>query len=524
MISAALVISVSFLAQVPPPNAAAALSADLQRAHDEILEREAAALGTLADHLKGQGNTAAADEIRSRIARSAPSDAASRFVPLPDVVPSSKRGKGLANVPARPAPAAAPWREELDKVRSKAAGEFFDLATRAVSKEPRHYALADQCLRAVLERRPDHPEARRLLGYVPYEGGWATPYAAQLLRKGNVLHATYGWVPASWVPHLEQGDLPAPTEPGQRQVRWLPAREADRLHGDWAKAWKIPTEHFLIQTNVPLSEAITFSRQLEELHELFFSLLADVFGEALPLARRFRDPKMTGEPRANPHTVYYFATRQEYIDYLTPRQGPDIEQSLGIYIPPKGGKEKRAPAYFFRDEGGQLPVTATLYHEVSHQLLFESGLGDPNAYQRNDGNYWVFEGLGTYFETLRTESDGSLEVGGLVGRRIEEAKTSLVRKNEYIPLAQFVRFDQDGLHQGNAYVKYQEAHALGLFFMQAQGGRYREAFLDYVRDAARGRLKRATGRSLEDRVGVPCKRLDAEVIDFLKAGAAPAGG
>ena len=81
-------------------------------------------------------------------------------------------------------------------------------------------------------------------------------------------------------------------------------------------------------------------------------------------------------------------------------------------------------AYFFRDPDGQLPVTATLYHEVSHQLLFETA--GPNAYTRNVGNYWVFEGLGTYFETVLPQPDGSLEVGGLAGPRIEAAIRALV--------------------------------------------------------------------------------------------------
>ena len=106
-----------------------------------------------------------------------------------------------------------------------------------------------------------------------------------------------------------------------------------------------------------------------------------------------------------------------------PRWAPDIDQSLGYYNPPRPGKGNRAPAYFFRDPGGQLPVTATLYHEVSHQLLFETA--GPNGYTKNAGNYWVFEGLGTYFETVTPQPDGSLEVGGLVGERIAEARQSL---------------------------------------------------------------------------------------------------
>src|SRR5262249_18603805 len=160
--------------------------------------------------------------------------------------------------------------------------------------------------------------------------------------------------------------------------------------------------------------------------------LADVIADDLPLARRFRDKART-LPRPVPHTVYYFGTQKEFIDYLEPREGSGIAQTLGLYIPPKPPK-RRAPAYFFRDEGGQLDVTATLYHEVSHQLLFESTGVGPAAYKNNVGNYWVFEGLGTYFETVASDSDGVLHVGGFVGPRIEVARIRLTERGEHVPL------------------------------------------------------------------------------------------
>ena len=151
------------------------------------------------------------------------------------------------------------------------------------------------------------------------------------------------------------------------------------------------------------------------------------------------------------------------------------------------------PAYFFRDPDGQLPVTATLYHEVSHQLLFETA--GPNAYTQNVGNYWVFEGLGTYFETVSPQPDGSLEVGGLVGPRIEEAIKSLVGKGQGIPLAEFVELDEDAFNSNDPqiYLHYQQAMALTVFLMQWHEGTYRDAFLDYVRDAYRGRIKHGRG-------------------------------
>ena len=92
-----------------------------------------------------------------------------------------------------------------------------------------------------------------------------------------------------WVAHLEAGELPAPCS-GARRRQWLPARQADELRSNWKNAWVIPTEHFEIKSDVPLGEAIEFARRLEAFYDLFFTLMADVVGDNLPLARRFRTP------------------------------------------------------------------------------------------------------------------------------------------------------------------------------------------------------------------------------------------
>ncbi len=246
---------------------------------------------------------------------------------------------------------------------------------------------------------------------------------------------------------------------------------------------------------MPLAEAISFGRRLEAFHDLFMSLMADVQGDHSPLARRFRDPKLVGDgdPPPRQHVVYYYASRQEYLAKLVPRYGQDIEESLGFYDPPKTSTA-RSPAYFFRDPDGDLPVTANLYHEVSHQLLFETA--GPNRYTRNAGNYWVFEGLGTFFETVEPQPDGSIAYGGRVGRRMEEAIHTMVGQERTIPLERFVGYDEAafGRRDPQLYLRYQEAMALTVFLMQWHDGAYRDGFLDYVRDAYHGGIKRTTGR------------------------------
>ena len=72
-----------------------------------------------------------------------------------------------------------------------------------------------------------------------------------------------------------------------------------------------------------LAEAISFGRRLEAFHDLFMTLFADILGENIPLIRRFKDPKLEGDgPAASKlHQVYYFASKDEFVEYLSPRRG-----------------------------------------------------------------------------------------------------------------------------------------------------------------------------------------------------------
>ncbi len=202
---------------------------------------------------------------------------------------------------------------------------------------------------------------------------------------------------------------------------------------------------------------------------------------------------MTGEPAYKPHSVYYFGSKSEYVDYLSPTQGPEIAESLGFYDPPKSGGNRRVPAYFFRDPGGQLPVTATLYHEVSHQLLFETA--GPNAYTRECGQLLGLRGA-RHLLRDRLAATGRLARGrrpcraadrggdqGAGGSRTSHSAGRIHR-------ARPKRLQQQ---DPEIYLHYQQAMALTVFFMQWHDGTYRDAFLDYVRDAYRGRIKHGVG-------------------------------
>ena len=493
------VLSPTAFGQIPPPQFGPSESADLVERRAAIIRDEADQRVSL--HLPPLGATKLAP----------PADGATRFVPLAEVVTPAEIEAATAGPPAE------------QTLRRAIARRFFGLAIEASKSPSPPMAFVDDCLRSTLARQPDHAEARRLLGFIPHEGkGWATPYAVRELGWGKVKDPTFGWVPADWVPHLQRGELPAP----RGSKVWLPEAEADALRRDWRNGWEITTEHFQIRTNVPLSGAIAFGRQLESLHEVFFALMADLIGpNELPLARLLRAPgRAPTLPDRPKRQVFYFATHDEYIRYLTPIRGED-KQSLGIYLPRSEYRQHGGISYFFAEKGGQLDVSSTLYHEASHQLLFESA--GPDDYNRNRGNFWVFEGLGTYFETLEPQADGSIRIGGLVGPRIAAAKQRIIDQRDFVPLEPFVKLDRSGFlgdHGGDVYLHYAEAMAFAVFLMQANQTRYREPFLDYARDAYRGQFRNGNGRPLEDRLDRPYPDLEREFLAYLARYQPPAPG
>ena len=402
-------LGLALLAQPPArtADADAEPATGLLAERSAILSRESGQLEALADRLGQAGQAEAAAAVRGRIEPPMPEDGPRTFEPLPEVVPASGAAAGLASVPA-----GAPGTVEIRPILDESGAAWFALASKAL--DAGRYALADECLRRVLGRRPDHAEARRLLGFVPRGGAGRRPTPPGCSIRGtSITKPTAGCRPArsrTW----RRGELPAP---GQAGV-WMPAAQADALRQqDFSRAWKIETPHFQILANVPLAEGIDFGRRLEDFHDLFTALMADVIGpHRLSLAQLHRGPGTVGPAEsARKHQVSYFGTKAEYVEYLQPWEGPGIAVTLGVYIDPDTARGRRQPprSYFYKDEGGRLDVKATLYHEVSHQLLFE--LAGPSAHGRNAGNFWVFEGLGTYFETVRPRPDGALLIGGRFG-------------------------------------------------------------------------------------------------------------
>jgi hypothetical protein len=379
--------------------------------------------------------------------------------------------------------------------RPNYADALFDLAKSAA--EAGQLSLAFQWATETLHQNPDHADARRVLGYEQRDGLWLTAYGLRMAEAGKVWHPQFGWVYEEEIPRYEAS---------KRSVggRWVSA-EADAARRTHMKnGWQVRTDHFLVTTNHSLEAAAELAARLERLHQVWRQLFAGFYLSETEVRRLFAGER---EPRKQlrPFRVYYHRDHEAYADALRRRQ-PRIAETLGIYF------DADNEAHFF---AGDDQDAGTLYHEAVHQLFQESR---PTARQiGRDANFWIVEGVATYFESLTEHADPEAGLYYTVGEesagRLPAARDRLLDKF-YVPLAELIQFGKTDLQQHPDIAKlYSQSAGLSAFFMNSQDGRYREPLVHYLNEVYAGRdneqsLRHATGGSYHE--------LDAEYRRFIE--------
>jgi len=212
------------------------------------------------------------------------------------------------------------------------------------------------------------------------------------------------------------------------------------------------------------------------------------------LERRFN-----GQFRARPSTssmqAVQFASRQQYIDTLE-RLEPQIGRTLGIYWMPT------QTSYFFEDDDVD---ATTVFHEAVHQLFAESRRTSRLAGEEN--GFWVLEAVACYMESLEATEQG-WRLGGLDHGRAPMAVERLTLDGFYVPLETLCRLGRvDFQAHPQLPPLYSQISGLADFFMNAQQGRYREAFMTYLQRVYTGS---ARADSLAQLCGADFEQLDAE--------------
>jgi hypothetical protein len=395
---------------------------------------------------------------------------------------SSKPPPSIGDIPA-----AHEFWQRFMQLRNAQAEALFGLAVQAHKAD--EYAVAFDLVREACRENPDHAQAREILGYVRYDGGWALPDTARRLIAGQVDHKQFGWLPAGYVERYEKG---------QRffRGRWITAEEDERLHSAIGNGWRIETEHYVVTTNHSLEEGVRLSRRLENLYDIWRHVFVDYYTPKTTMQRWFEGGEKLGKSGrttavARPrHQITYFRNRDEYQITLRPLQ-PQINITLGIYF------ARPRTAYFF---AGDEQYGGTLLHEGTHQLFQETRQTHNAAGARN--NFWAVEAVACYMESL-VEHEHWYTLGGVDEGRIPAARKRLLEDHFYVPLHELTALGMVELQRIEHLPKvYSQISGQAWFFIHANEGNYRRSFVEtliavYTGKADANTLARQTGKAYE---------------------------
>jgi hypothetical protein len=265
-------------------------------------------------------------------------------------------------------------------------------------------------------------------------------------------------------------------------------------HADMKNGWPVRTDHFLVTTNHSLAAGAGLAARLERLYQIWRQLFAGFYYTDKEVRDLFAGSRVA-RVQSRPFRVFYYRDKNEYVEALRRRQ-PRIGETLGIYF------DTFREAHFF---AGNEQNSGTLFHEAVHQLFQES---KPSARKiGSTANFWIIEGVATYFETLTEHDDPQaglyFTIGEAAAGRLPAARERL-RNGFYIPLAELTTLNKDEVQRHPEIAKlYSQSSGLAAFLIDAEGGRYREPLVEYLQLIYAGRdnkesLATATGASYED--------------------------
>ncbi len=345
--------------------------------------------------------------------------------------------------------------KDLERIQRIYADQLFQLVQRAINE--RRGALAYQWSFEILRHRPDHSDARKIVG-LP-----AKPARASLtVRPGRSRHPKFGWAAGT-----------------HRQV---------------------DTRHFRITTDDSEEAAKALAEVLETLHATWRQMFFELWSNPSVLRTRMNG-RLSVDRRRAKHQVILFRDRETYVSYLQQLE-PQAQLTLGYYHAPS-----RA-AFFY---GSAADHQSTWQHEVTHQL-FQEILGARVEVGQSQ-NFWVLEGIALYMESLGPLR-GYVSVGGLEADRLQIARYRALRDEFYEPLEHLSSMGRRTLQQDPRIRQlYSQAAGLTHFLMDFEQGRYRRALHLYLRAVYENRadentLARVTKTKFDE--------LDSQYLAFLE--------
>ncbi|HTI51339.1 MAG TPA: DUF1570 domain-containing protein, partial [Planctomycetaceae bacterium] len=225
-----------------------------------------------------------------------------------------------------------------------------------------------------------------------------------------------------------------------------------------------------------------------------------------------------------PLVALVFANEQQFAEFATTDAGPDVAAAKGYYaigsnrialydLTASNGDAATDAGEISRRLAAAPFNVATIVHEATHQIAFNSGMHTRYA----DNPLWLAEGMAMFFETPDlTSRSGWKTVGAVNDLRLRQFQAGLPRRRADA-LATLVQSDArftDSEQMGDAYA---EAWALSYFLIKTR----KEAYVDYLNSVAqKPRLTwddpAARLKDFRAAFGENLQQLDGEFIRFMR--------
>ena len=382
------------------------------------------------------------------------------------------------------------------QLRQQRAFYFFERAKDEIQKQ-RRIPVRDgmqssnnsiRLLVRVLRENPDHKMSRRALGYVKHRDQWVWPNVARQLTQKKEYSPEEGW--------LRNGKKTIQSSP--QTSSFLTGRLSAQTSDTTQQLFH--SDHWHIRSTAGAPHTAALAKQLELTRFIWRQVFGGFVLTPVELSRR-----IVGQARPRPTSLFkvvLLANREEYIDSLQSLE-PDIGKTLGVYWTPT------QTAWFFSSQDLD---SRTVEHEATHQLFAESWPTSPLAGSKH--GMWALEAAACYMESLQ-KTDFGFTVGGRQSGRVPAARERLLDDNFFLPLRQLSKLGRSALQNEPELPKiYSQLSGLADFFMNGEGGRYRNAFIEYLVQLYRGTAEQETlwklcGRSPEE--------LDTEYKRYLSS-------
>jgi len=379
------------------------------------------------------------------------------------------------------------WDDFVAARRARAAG-LFDLAVAAAAEHDRPPTREEQArpdpdrpplpqrscavvhlLAAALRDDPAHERARAALGWVRRGDDWLWPEAAARLDRRADYDPAFGWLPAGRLGRYRDGER-------YDRGRWISAAEDAGRVVTVDRGRRFDSDHWEVLSAAPLESAAALAERLEETFLVWVQIFGAFGIEPADLEKRLR-----GRGRIMPRDAFaavLCADRDQYVAELG-RLEPLAPRTEGLYWAPT------RTTWFFAAAaaGGEAARAALIRHEATHQIFLEAAPTGPRRQPLPAGErsgFWAIEAVACYMESIRPTPFG-WTVGGRDAGRVPAARGRLVDAGVQVPLSELVALGRRAF-QADARLPavYDEIAGRADFFMNGAGGRYREAFLEYL--------------------------------------------